>query len=107
MGNETVKLVILEESPAELVIHEQEAPKVVIGLGFPVGNSGGGAGGFPYSRNGVPAAEWIIEHNLSRKPSVTVVLDSGEQVFADVFYTSTNTLTVTFAEPQTGEAWLI
>jgi hypothetical protein len=78
------------------------------GLQGPAGPQGptGPAGGdiFVYDRNGVPASQWIITHNLGRLAHVTVVLDSGEEVTTDVDQHDPNTCTVSFAVPTSGKA---
>jgi hypothetical protein len=48
-----------------------------------------------------PAAAWIMPHNLGRVPIVQVFLTSGELVGADVIADATS-ITVTFAQPQSG-----
>ena len=78
------------------------------GVQGPAGPQGptGPAGGdvFVYDRNGVPAAQWIINHGLGRLTHVTVVLDSGEEVTTDVDQHDVNTCTVSFAVPTSGKA---
>lgn len=54
----------------------------------------------------VPSEEWIIEHNLSKYPSVTIVDSAGTVVIGDVEYISTMILRVTFTSPFSGEAYL-
>ena len=51
-------------------------------------------------------ATWTINHNMGKKPSVTVV-DSGETtVYGEVNYTNLNSLTVTFKGAFSGKAYL-
>lgn len=49
---------------------------------------------------------WMIEHNMGRYPSVTVVDSAGSAVFGDVAYTNENQLTVTFSVAFSGKAYL-
>lgn len=49
---------------------------------------------------------WIINHNLGFKPSVTVIDLDGDVVNGDITYNTNNQLTLTFAEPIKGEAYL-
>lgn len=49
---------------------------------------------------------WMIEHNMGRYPSVTVVDSAGSAVFGDVTYTNENQLTVTFSVAFSGKAFL-
>ena len=51
-------------------------------------------------------ATWTINHNMGKKPSVTVV-DSGETtVYGEVNYTNLNSLTITFKSAFSGKAYL-
>ena len=54
---------------------------------------------------GVPAAVWVITHNLGKRPSVTVVDSARTQVFGCVNYVNDNVCTVTFSAPFSGEAY--
>lgn len=50
---------------------------------------------------------WTINHNLGKKPSVTVTtLTTGAQVIGEVTYTNNNTLVVSFAAAVSGIAHL-
>jgi len=50
--------------------------------------------------------EWNINHNLNKKPSVTVV-DSGDNVvIGEVQYIDNNNLTVSFSASFSGKAYL-
>jgi hypothetical protein len=55
---------------------------------------------------GVPAAQWTINHNLGRFPSVSVVDSAGNVVEGDVDFLSANEITVAFSAPFSGEAYL-
>lgn len=68
----------------------------------PTGPAGGDI--FVYDRAGVPASQWVIDHNLGRLVHVTVVLDSGEELTTDVTQGTPNTCTITFAQPTSGKA---
>lgn len=49
---------------------------------------------------------WEIEHNLQKRPSVTVI-DSGESVvMGDITYVSDNKLIIIFSAPFSGKAYL-
>ena len=53
-----------------------------------------------------PSTTWTINHNLNKKPSVTVV-DSAETVVrGSVTYTDTNTLVLSFSAGFSGKAYL-
>lgn len=51
-------------------------------------------------------AEWIIEHNLGKKPSVTAVDSANTQVVGEVEYLDNNNLIVRFKYPFKGKAFL-
>ena len=52
------------------------------------------------------AAEWIIDHNLGRYPSVTVVDSGNTKAYGDVQYIDANRLKVLFNAPFSGKAYL-
>jgi hypothetical protein len=54
----------------------------------------------------VASANWSITHNLGYEPSVTVVV-SNQKVFAQVNYTTANSLTISFSDAQSGKAYLL
>jgi hypothetical protein len=51
-----------------------------------------------------PQSEWIVNHGLGYKPSVTVYTIGGLEVEAEVVHISDYQLRVRFASPQTGYA---
>lgn len=50
--------------------------------------------------------QWVINHELGRHPSVTVVDSAGTEVYGDVHYDNENQVTVTFSAPFSGKAFL-
>ena len=54
----------------------------------------------------VASQTWTIQHNLNKRPSVTVVDDGDNVIFADVKYTNENSLTITFTGATSGKAYL-
>ena len=50
--------------------------------------------------------EWIIQHNLNKQPSVTVVDSAGTVVVGEVIYLDMNTVKITFTAPFSGRAYL-
>jgi len=46
-----------------------------------------------------------VQHNLHKKPSVTVTDTAGNELFCDVVYTDDNNVTLTFSEPVRGTAY--
>tara|TARA_X000001382_G_scaffold14714_1_gene9491 strand:- start:24 stop:344 length:321 start_codon:yes stop_codon:yes gene_type:complete len=52
------------------------------------------------------SSTWVINHNLNKFPSVTIV-DSGQSVvIANVTYNSVNKVTIQFSLPFSGRAFL-
>lgn len=49
---------------------------------------------------------WTIEHNLGKYPSVSVVDSGGSVVYGNIDYIDNDSLTVTFAAPFGGKAYL-
>lgn len=52
-----------------------------------------------------PAATWVVNHNLNKYCSVTIVDSADNTVFGDVLYNSLNQVTLTFAGAFSGEAF--
>ena len=50
--------------------------------------------------------EWNINHNLNKRPSVTIVDSAGDMVMGDVEYVNNNTVTVRFSGAFAGKAYL-
>lgn len=50
--------------------------------------------------------EWVIEHNLGKKPSVTAVDSANTQVIGEVEYLDNDRLVVRFKYPFKGKAFL-
>tara|TARA_R110000796_G_scaffold42899_3_gene105639 strand:- start:334 stop:834 length:501 start_codon:yes stop_codon:yes gene_type:complete len=55
---------------------------------------------------GIPNVTWTIQHNLNKRPSVTVVDSAGAVVIGEVEYTDDNNIIVTFNAAFSGEAYL-
>lgn len=54
----------------------------------------------------IASAEWVIIHNLNKKPAITVV-DSADTVwYGEYEYNDLNTVTLRFNAPFTGKAYL-
>lgn len=52
------------------------------------------------------ASVWVILHNLSKYPSVTVIDNYGELTLCETEYTNENTVTLRFSEPTAGTVYL-
>lgn len=59
---------------------------------------------FVYTQSS-PSAVWVINHNLNKYCSVTVVDSADNMVFGEVLYNSLNQVTLTFAGAFSGKAF--
>lgn len=60
-----------------------------------------------YAHNqSVSSSTWNVQHNLSKFPSVTVVLSTGQKGYGDVTYIDENNLTITFGGAESGKAYM-
>lgn len=54
----------------------------------------------------IPTTEVTISHNLDKRPSVTVIDTSGNELIGDIKYDDENNLTLSFSAPVRGTAYL-
>jgi len=54
----------------------------------------------------VAASTWVVEHNLGKKPSVTVVDDNDNVIMAEIVYDSDNQITINFNADTQGKVYL-
>jgi len=54
---------------------------------------------------GSAAAQWVVDHNLAKKPSVTVVDSAGTVVIGQVVYNTDNRCTLDFEAAFSGKAF--
>jgi hypothetical protein len=59
---------------------------------------------YEYTQN-QPSAEWVVNHGLNRKPSVTVVDSAGTEVFGEVVHVDNNNVIIRFSAGFSGEAF--
>lgn len=65
----------------------------------------GAAGGSQYVLNQTSAAsQWNVDHNLGYIPHITIVMDDGTIVVADIDHLNTNQAIIVFPTPYTGKA---
>jgi len=65
------------------------------------------AGSSTYVHNQAsPASEWVVNHPLNYRPSVTVVNNSEEVLIGEVQFTGSNQITVRFTAPFSGKVYL-
>lgn len=55
---------------------------------------------------GEASSQWVINHNLNKYPSVTVVDSANNEIIAEVKYTSANTCVVNMSSAFKGKAFL-
>ena len=55
---------------------------------------------------GTPASQWVINHNLAKKCSVTVVDSANEVVIGQITYNSVNQVTLDFEGSFSGKAFV-
>ena len=70
------------------------------------GGGGGGGDKTYYFTQNTPLERWVIEHNLDKYPSVTVVSSAGEEIYCDKTYVSINKIVLNFGTPISGTAFL-
>jgi hypothetical protein len=61
---------------------------------------------FVFSQISTASDTWVINHNLLKFPSVTVVDTAGSVVQGEITYTDNNNLTLTFSAAFKGTAYL-
>jgi hypothetical protein len=54
----------------------------------------------------VASNEWVINHSLNKKPSVTIVTATETTVVGEVTYNSNNQLTINLSSANAGKAYL-
>lgn len=52
----------------------------------------------------VAASTWNVAHNLGYFPHVTIIMDDGTEVVADIDHADVNNVVITFPTPYTGKA---
>lgn len=55
---------------------------------------------------GIPSTEWVINHNLNKRPSIDLVNTNGERFEAYKEYTSNNQVIIRLDNANTGYAYL-
>ena len=68
------------------------------------GLKGGGDKNYVHIQSN-PSAQWLVSHNLGKKPAVVVVDSADEVVYGEITYTDNNTITLTFVGAFSGRAY--
>ena len=55
----------------------------------------------------IASTTWVINHNLNRHPSVTIMDASNTIIFGDITNTSLNQIILNFSIPVSGSAYLV
>ena len=53
-----------------------------------------------------PSATWIVNHNLSYNPAVSIISSTGDLVHGDVNYSGLQQITINFSAPFSGRVYL-
>ena len=91
-------------STFQVVVTEEGVQVVTVGIQGPVGPAGQ-VQTYVHTQS-VPSATWVIQHNLHRYPSVSIVDSSGNVVIPNVSYDTDSSCTVTFSSGFSGVAYL-
>lgn len=105
IGDEVTNISIEDAQP--ISVNMTEAQPINISMGEAVNLYAGSAvadKNFIYSFTNESAL--VVEHNLSKKPAVTVVDSSGEEVIGQVTHMDNSTVLITFTAPFTGKVIL-
>ena len=97
-------LIILDQFPDEVVMSGD--------IGIDVPSLEGGV--VPFDQlpapvvyeQGIPSAQWVINHDFPNEPTVDVYNNAGEEVDAEVYHLTGSTVVVNCAYPETGRAVL-
>ena len=70
------------------------------------GRGGGGVAQSYIHLQNSPASTWVVNHNLSYYPAVSVVSLTGDVVHGDVNYSGQQQITITFSAPFAGRVYI-
>lgn len=103
MSTETKKVSFVVAEKVERVVASRSQVVNVVSCGSqgPRGASSGSTEPFYFM---TPLSTWVVNHNLGRRPVVSVFSVGGVEMFAEIIHTSTNQCQVMFDDPVTGYA---
>lgn len=103
----SMRLVVASLETLQVVVRQAARPAVVLAgfAGAPGRNGTGGDSNATFVQ-GAASQVWSINHGLGKFPSVSVTDSAGNQGFGSVRYIDANSLTVSFAAPFAGVAYL-
>jgi hypothetical protein len=92
------------EDPKIVVVTEERTSVVETVSRGPQGPAGPEGSGRPFEFiQNAPATDWIVLHNLGRRPVSVMVYDSADTIlFAGITYDNDNQITVSFTAPISG-----
>ena len=90
-SGDTVNVSVIQNATSGVSVVRQPASNVSI-----TGVVGGGGDANYIHDQGSPASVWNIQHNLGKKPSVTVVSSTDAVVYGIVEYIDNNNVKLTF-----------
>lgn len=114
----SLNLTIQTPPPLKLVVEPPPIIKTVFSVGQgPSGIKGdkgdqgdqglpGISGASVVHDQGISSSTWVIQHNLGRFPSVTVIDSTGDEVEGDVKFIDANLIHLVFSAPFAGKAFI-
>ena len=75
----------------------------MIGSIITIGGAGGSDKNYSHIQD-VPSTLWTVSHNLNKIPSVTILNNSGEEIYADINVINNNTIQILFTMSIAGKA---
>jgi hypothetical protein len=93
--------VVVGDAPDTVVVVEDSVEVLSVGTQGPPGPPGV-SGDAHYEQAFTNQSTVTVNHNLGKRPAVTVIDSAGDEVEGDVDHTSANALTVSFASATGG-----
>ena len=103
---EPVAVVVNQSNSGPVVINEVEGATAIVNIGSQGPRGIPGSDNFYKYTQGSASAEWIIEHDLEKFPSVTVQDSADENVEGSVEYVDPNKIIIIFSAAFSGVAFL-
>ena len=105
-----INTITVEETDVSIEVIGETINIIGVGMQGPRGARGvpgpeGSVGGHQYEQS-QPASVWTIQHNLGRKPSVTIVIDDSI-AYASIEYETDDRVVIRFLVPKAGTAYLV
>jgi len=101
MSNVPNNVVIVQDVPNQVIVNQDAPNQVVVRTGGQAGNTRRHT-----HSQAMASTEWVINHTLGGKPSVTIVDSADTVVVGEVTYNSNSQVTVTFTAAFSGYAYL-